>query len=170
MCFLEKQIREGFWGKIEKSFRPEQFCPRTHHVSNLAQKRGMGPLLWKNSNRKRSVWDGRNFAPGDFCPQSCHLVCLAKKIGEVGFSTKIETENVFFWKTNSRRLLRQNWRKFSSRTILSPNAPYSQLGPEKRYGAGFVKKFRPKTCFLGWRKLRFGTLLPPIAPYSPFDP
>ena len=27
MWFLEKRIREGFWGKIEQSFRPEQFAP-----------------------------------------------------------------------------------------------------------------------------------------------
>ena len=86
----------------------------------------------------------------------------------VRFSTKIQTENVFFGKTNSRGLLRQNWAKFTSGTILPRNAPYSQLGPEKRYGAGFIKKFQPKTCFLGWTKLRSGTLLPPIVPPSPF--
>ena len=68
----------------------------------------------------------------------------------------------------SRGLLRQNWAKFSSETILPPNAPYGQLGPEKRYGAGFIKKFQSKTCFLGWTKLHFGTLLPPIMPSSPF--
>ena len=72
-----------------------------------------------------------------FCPQSCHLVCLAKKIGEVRFSTKIQIENVFFGKTNLRWLLRQNWAKFSYVTILPPNAPHSQLGLEKSYGAGF---------------------------------
>ena len=68
----------------------------------------------------------------------------------------------------SRGLLRQNWAKFSSETILPPNAPYSQLDQEKRYGAGFIKKFQPKTCFLGWTKLHSGTLLPPIVPSSPF--
>ena len=57
---------------------------------------------------------------------------------------------------------------FSSGTILPPNAPYSELGPEKRYGAGFIKKFQPKTCFLGWTKRHFETLLPPIVPSSPF--
>jgi hypothetical protein len=86
---------------------------------------------------------------------------LAKKIGEVRFGIKIQTENVFFVKTNSRGLLRQNCAKFSSGTILPPNPPYSQLGPEKRYGAGSIKKFQPKTCFLGWTKLHSGTLLPP---------
>ena len=140
-CFLEKGIREGFWGKIEQSFRPEQFCPQTHHIANYAQKWGMGPVSSKKSNWKRVFWDGRNLAPGHFCPQSRNLVRLAKKIGELPFSTKIETEKVFFGKTNSRALLRQNWAKFSFRTILPPNAPYSQLGPEKRYGAGFIKKF-----------------------------
>ena len=128
----------------------------------------MGPISSKNSNWKRVFWDGRNFAPGHFCPQSGHLVCLAYKIGVLRFSTKIQTENVFFGKTNSSGLLRQNWANFSSGKILPPNAPYSQLGPEKRYGAGFMKKFHPETCFLGWTKLRSGTLLPPIAPSIPF--
>ena len=129
----------------------------------------MGPLLSKNSNRKRRYWDGRNFTPGHFCPQSCHLVHLARKIGEVRFSTKIQTENVFFGKTNTRELLRQkNRATFSSETILPPNAPYSQLSPEKRHGAGFIKKFQPKTCFLGWTKLHSGTPLPPIVQSGPF--
>ena len=75
---------------------------------------------------------------------------------------------MFFGKTNLRGLLRQNWAKFSYGTILPPNAPYSQLGPEKRFGSGFVKKSRLKTCFLGRTKLRSGTLLPPIAPSVPF--
>ena len=84
------------------------------------------------------------------------------KIGEVRFRTKIQTENVFIGKTNSRGPLGQNWANSSSGTILRPNAPYSQLGPEKRYGAGFVKKLRPKTCFLGWRKLRSRILFPQL--------
>ena len=84
------------------------------------------------------------------------------------FSAKTQTENLFFGKTNLRGLLSQNWAKFSSGTILPLNAPYSQLGQEKMYGAGFIKKFQPKTCFLGWTKLHSGTLLPPIAPSSPF--
>ena len=128
----------------------------------------MGPVLSKNSNRKRVFLDGRNFAPGHFCPQSRHLVCLVNKIGEVRFSTKIQSENVFFGKTNSIGLLRQNSAKFSSGTIFPPNAPYSQLGPEKRNGTSFIKKFHPKTCFFGWTKIRSGALLPPIAPSSPF--
>ena len=74
---------------------------------------------------------------------------------------------MFFGKTNSGGLLTQNWAKFSCGTILPPNVPYSQLGPEKRYGTSFIKKFIPKTCFFGWTKLRSGTLLPPIAPSSP---
>ena len=128
----------------------------------------MGPVSSKNSNQKRVFSDGRNFTPGHFCPQSCHLVCLAKRTGEVRFSTKIQTENVFFGKTNLRGLLRQNWAMFSSGTILPPNTPYSLLRPQKRYGAGFIKKFQPKTCFLGWTKLHSGTLFPPIVPSSPF--
>ena len=165
---MEKRIREGFWSKIEQSFRPKQFCTRTHHVANKAQKRVMGPVSSKNSDQKRVFWDGRNFAPSHFCPQSGHLVRLANKIGEVRFSRKIQTENVFYGKTNSKGLLKQNWAKFSSETILPPNAPCSQLGPEKSYGAGFVKKFRSKTCFLGWTKLCSGPLLPPIRQSSVF--
>ena len=128
----------------------------------------MGPVSSKNSIRKRDFLDGRNFAPRYFCPQSRHLVRLAKKIGDVRFSTKIQTENVFFGKTNSIGLLRQNWAKFSSGIILPLNVPYSQLGPEMGYGAGFIKKFQTKACFLGWTKLRSGTLLPLIAPSIPF--
>ena len=79
-----------------------------HHIANLAQKRGMGPISSKNSDWKRVFWDGGNLAPGHFCPQSRHLVRLAHKIREVRFSTKIQTDNVFFGKTNSRGLLWQN--------------------------------------------------------------
>ena len=53
----------------------------------------MVPVLSKNSSRKRVFKDARSFTPGHFCPQSCHLVHLARKIGEVRFSTKIQTEN-----------------------------------------------------------------------------
>ena len=128
----------------------------------------MGPVSSKNCFRKRVFLDGRNFVQGHCCPQSRHLVHLAKKKGDVRFSTKIQTENLFFRKTNSRGLLRQNCAKFSPGTILPPNTPNSQLGPEKRYGAGFINEFQQKTCFLGWTKLRSGTLLPPIVPSSSF--
>ena len=120
----------------------------------------MGPVSSKNSIRKRVFLDGRNFALGHFCPQLCLLVHLAKKTGEVRFSTKIQTENVIFGKTNSRGLLRQNWAKFSSGTILPPNAPYSQLGLEKRYGAGFINKFQLKRVFLDERNIAPGHFCP----------
>ena len=167
-CFLEKRIRECFWGKIGQSFRPEQFCLRMHHIAIYAQNRGMGPVSSKNTDWKRVFWEVRSFAPGHFCPQSRHLFRLAHNIREVRFITKIQAENVFFVKTNSRGLLRQNWEKFLSGTIFPPNAPYSQLGPEKRYGAVFIQKFQPKICFLGWTNFHSGTLLPPIVPSSPF--
>ena len=51
---------------------------------------------------------------------------------------------------------------FSPETIFPPNSPYSQLGPEKRYGSGFVKKSRLKTCFLGRKKLRNGHCCPQL--------
>ena len=128
----------------------------------------MGPVSSKNPDWKRVFWEGWNFTLGHFCPQSRNLVRLAKKIGEVRFSTKIKTENVFFGKTNSIGLLMQNSVNFSFGTILPLNAPYSQLASEKRCGAGFIKKFQPKSCFLGSTKLRSRTLLPPIVPSIPF--
>ena len=139
-----------------------------HRIANYAQKRGMGPVSSKNPDWKRVFWEVRNFPTGHFCPHSRHLVCLAMEIGEERFSTKIQTENVFFGETNLGGFLRQNWVMFSSGTILPPNAQYSQLSPEKRYGADFIKKFQLKTCILGWTKLHSGTLLPPIVPSSPF--
>ena len=166
--FFGKTNSRGLLRQNWEKFSSGTILPRTHHIANKAQKRAMGLVSSKNCTRKRVFRDGRNFASGHFCPQLCHLVCLAKKIGEVRFSTKIQTENVSFGKTNSRGLLRQNWAKFSPETILPPNAPYSPLGPEKWYGAGFINKFQPKTCFLGWTKPRPGTLLPPIVPSSPF--
>ena len=166
--FFGKTNLRGLLRQNWAKFSSRTICPRTHHKANLAQKRGMGLVSSTNSDRERVFWDGRNFASGHFCPLPRNLVRLAKKIGGVRFSTKIQTENVFFGKTNSRGLLRQNWAKFSSGTIFPPDAPYSQLGPEKRYGAGFIKKFQLKTCFLGWTKLRFGTLLPPTTQSSPF--
>ena len=41
-------------------------------------------------------------------PKSRHLARLAMKIGEVRFTTKIQTENLLFGKSNSGGLLRQN--------------------------------------------------------------
>ena len=120
----------------------------------------MGPVSSKNSIRKHVFLDGRKFAPGHFCPQLCLLVNLAKKTGEVQFSKKIQTENVIFGITNSRGLLRQNWAKFSSGTILPPNAPYSQFGLEKRYGAGFINQFQPKRVFLDSRNIAPGHFCP----------
>ena len=129
----------------------------------------MGTVSSKNSNRKRVFEDGRNFTQGHFCPQSCHLVRLARKIGEIRFNTKIQTENEFFGKNEFERAFQAKLSNFSSETILPPNAPYSELGPEKRYGACFIKKFQSKPSFLGWTKLHSGTLLPPIVPSSPFN-
>ena len=63
------------------------------------------------------------------------------------FSTKIQTENGFFGKNEFERAFEAKLSKFSSETILPPNAPCRELGPEKWYGDGFIKKFQPKTCF-----------------------
>ena len=137
-----------------------QFGPEKRYGSGFVKKSGL-KMLYLRRTKLRT---------GTLLPQLRHLVRLAHKIREVRFSTKIQTENVFFGKTNLKGLLRQNWALFSSGTILPLNAPYRQLRPEKRYGADFVKKSRLKTCFLGRTKLRSGTLLPPIAPSSPFGP
>ena len=99
-----------------------------------------------------------------------HLVSLAHKTGEVWFSTKIQTENVFFGKTNLRGLLRQNWAKFSSGTILPPNAPYSQLGPEKGMGPVSSKNSDRKRVFWDGRNYAPGPFLPPTALSKPFGP
>jgi hypothetical protein len=72
---------------------------------------------------------------------------VGKNVVMTQFSTKIQTENMFFGKTNLRGLLRQNSAKFSSGTILPPNSPYSQLDLEKRYGAGFIKKIPTENVF-----------------------
>ena len=129
------QTENVFFGKTNSRGLSRQNCAKfssrtiTHHIACLAPEIGLGPFSSKNSYRKRLFWDGWNFAPRHFCPQSRHLVRLAHKICEVRFCTKIQTENEFYGKTNLRGLLRQNWAKFSSGTILPPNAPYSQLGP-----------------------------------------
>ena len=81
------------------------------------------------------------------------------------FVQKLKQKSLFL-----EKLIREGqiWAKFSTVTVLPSNAPCMQLGSEKRYGAGFIKKFQPKTWFLGWTKLHSGTLLPPIVPSSPF--
>ena len=166
--FFGKTNLRGLLRQNWAKFSSGTILPPNAPYSELGPEKTYAVISSKNSERKRVFWDGRNFAPGNFCPQSCHLVRLARKIGEVRFSTKIQAENVSFGKNNSRGLLRQNWAKFSSGTILPPNASHSPLGPEKWYGVGFVEKFRTKTCFLGWTKLSSETFLPPIVPSSPF--
>ena len=166
--FFGKTNSRGLLRQNWAKFSSRSILPPNAPYSELGPEKKYGARFIKKFQPKTCFLAWTKLHSEHFCPQSCHLVRLAKKIGEVRFSTKIETENVFFGKTNSRRLLRQNWLTFSSGTILPPNAPYSQLSPEKRYGAGFIKKFKPKTCFLGWTKLHTGTLLPPIMPSSPF--
>ena len=145
--FFGKMNSRGLLRQNWAKFSSRTIFPPNAPCSQLGQEKRYGPVSSKNSDQKRVFKDGRNFDPGQFWAQSRHLVRLAHKIGEVRFSTKIQTENECFGKTNWWGLLRQNWAKFSSGTILPPNASYSQLGPEKRFGAGLVKKFRPKTCF-----------------------
>ena len=167
-CFFEKWIWEGFWGKIGQCFRQGTILPPNASYSQLRPEKRYGAGFVKKSRPKTCFLGRTKHRSEALFPQLRHLVRLAMKIGELLFSIKIPTENVFFEKTNSRGLLRQNWAMLSSGTILPPNAPYTELGPEKRYGAGFIKKFQPKMCLLGWTKLHSGTLLPPIVPSSPF--
>ena len=67
----------------------------------------MGPFLSKNSDQKRVFWKNefdrafdaklsKVFSPGHFCPRTHHIANLASKTGEVRFSTKIQTENVYY--------------------------------------------------------------------------
>ena len=108
----------------------------------------MGPVSLKNSIQKRVFWDGRNFAPGHFYPQSRHLVRLAYKIGVVRFHTKIKNRKHVFGKNELEWAFEAKLSKVFVRNNFAPERTiYSQLGAEKRYGADFVKKFQPKTCF-----------------------
>ncbi len=145
--FFWKMNSSGLLRQNWAKFSSGTILPPNPPYSQLGPEKRYGAGLIKNFQPKTCFLGWRNFTPGHFCPLSCHLVRLDKKICEVQFSTKIQTENMFFWKTNSKGLLRQNWAKFSSGTIFPPNPPSSQLGPEKRYVAGFMKKFQTKTCF-----------------------
>ena len=153
---------------MSKVFVQNNFAPERTIYSQFGPEKMYEAGFIKKFQTKMCFLGWTKLHSGTLFPQLRHLVRLAQKIGEVRFRTKIQAENVFFGKTNSRGLLRQNCAKFSSGTILPPNAPYSQFGPEKWYGAGFVKKSRLKTCFLGRTKLHSGTLLPPIVPSCPF--
>ena len=157
----------AFGAKLSKVFVWKNFSPERTILTIRPRKEVWGRFRQKIPI-ENEFFGWTNIAPGHFCPQPCHLFRLAKKICEVRFCTKIQTENVCSGKIILRGLVRQNSAKFSSETILPLNAPCSQLGPEKRYGAGFIKKLQLKTCFLGWTKFRCGTLLPPIAPSIPF--
>ena len=147
-------------------FSSGTILPPNAPYSQLGSEKRYGVGFVKKFRPKTCFLGWTKLRSGTLLPPIMPSSPFGQEIGEVRFSIKIQTKNVFFGKTNSRGLLKQNWAKFSSGTILPPNEPYSQLGPEKRYGAGFIKKFQPKTCFLGWTKLRSGTLLPPIVPSS----
>ena len=150
------------WAK----FSSWTILPQNAPYSQLGLEKRYGAGFINKFQPKKCFLGWTKLRSGTLFPHSRHLVRLAKKIREVRFSTKIQIENVFFGKKNLRGLMGQNWAKFSSWTILPQNAPYSQLGLEKRYGAGFINQFQPKTCFFGWTKLRYGTLLPLIVASS----
>ena len=166
--FWKNEFERAFDAKLSNVFVRNNFAPLNAPYSQLGTKKRYGAGFIKKLQIKTCFLGWTKLHSRTLLPPICHLVRLAKKIDEVRFSTKIQTENVFLGKTNLRGLLRQNWAKFSSGSIMPPNAPYSELGPEKRNGAGFIKKFHPKTCFLGWTKLPSETFLPPIVPSSPF--
>ena len=166
-CFLEKLIREGKnWAK----FSSGTILPPNAPYSQLGPEKRYGAGFIKK-----------------FHPQTCFLGCTKLHSGTllppIAPSTPLAQENWWgetyyknsnrkrvFWKNEFEGAFEAKLSKVFVRNNFAPNAPYSQLAPEKKNGAGFIKKFQPKTCFLGWTKRRSGTLLPPIAPSSPFGP
>ncbi len=166
--FFGKTNSRGLLKQNWAKFSSETILPPNPPYSQLGPEKRYWAGFIKKFQSETCFLGLTKLHSGTLFPQSCHLVRLAKKIGEVRYSIKIQTENIYFRNLHSALPIRQNWAKFSSGTILPPNPPYSQLGPGKWYGAGFIKKFQPKTWFLGWTKLHPGTLLPPIVPSSPF--
>ena len=130
-------------------FSSGTILPPNAPYSQLGLENRYGSGFVKKSRLKTCFLGRTKLRTGTLFPHSRHLVRLAHKIREVRFSSKIQAENVFFGKTNSRGLLRQTGAKFSSGTILPPNSPYSQFGLEMRSRAGFINKFLTKTCILG---------------------
>ena len=167
---LGKTNSRGLLRQNWTRFSSGTILPPNAPYSQLGPEKRCGAGFVEKSQLKTCFFGRTKLRSRTLLPPIAPSSPFGHKIGEVRFSSKIQAENVFFGKKNSRVLLRQNWEQFSSGTILPLNAPYSQLGQEKRYGAGFIKKFQPITCFLGWTKLRTGTLLPPIVPSSPFGP
>ena len=58
------------------------------------------------------------------------------KIGGVRFSTKIQTENLFFWMDET-----------SLRATFAPNRAIQSVWPTKQVRCDLVQKFKPKTFF-----------------------
>ena len=52
MCFWKNEFEWAFEAKLSKVFVRNNFAFE-HHIANLAQKRGIGPVSSKNSNQKR---------------------------------------------------------------------------------------------------------------------
>ena len=152
------------WAK----FSSVTILPPNTPCSQLGPEKRYGVGLVKKLRPKTCLLGWTKLRSGTLLP----LITQSSPFGQENrwgaYSTKIQTENVFFGKTNLRGLFRQNWAKFSSGTIQPPNVPYSQWGPEKRYGAGFIKKLQSKTYFFGCTNLHSGTILPPTVPSSPF--
>ena len=146
----------------------ETILPTNAPYSELGPEKRYGATFIKKFQPKTSFLGWTKLHSGTLLPPIVPSSPFGQENRWGAIYYKIPNENVFFGKTNSRGLLRQNWAKFSSGTILPTNVPYSQLGPEKRYVAGFIKKFQSNTCFLGWTKLHSGTLLPPIVQSGPF--
>ena len=130
-------------------FSSETILPPNTSCSQFGPEKRYGAGFIKKLQLKACFLGWTKVRSGTLLPPIAHLVRLAKKRGGVRFSTKIQTEKVFFRKTNSKGHLRQNWAKFSFGTILPPNAPYSQLGPEKRYWAGFIKSHKGEVTTKG---------------------
>ena len=107
----------------------------------------MGPVSSTNSIRKRVFQDVRNFAPGHFCPQSRHLVRLAHKKGEVRFSTKIQTENVFFGKNKFERAFEAELSKVFVRNNFAPEHTIQPIRPRKEVWGRFHQRIPSANVF-----------------------
>ena len=146
--FFGKMNSSGLLRQNWAKFSSGTILPLNAPYSQLGPEKRYWAGFIKKFQSKTCYLGCTKLRSGALFPQLRHLVRLAHKIGEVRFRTKILVENVFIGKTNSSGLLRQNWAKFSSGTILPPNAPYSQLGSEKRYGGRFHQKIPTKKVFV----------------------
>ena len=148
-CFLENESERAFEAELSKIFDRNNFAPERTIQTIRPRKEVWGRFHKKIPSENVFFAMDKTSLRHTFAPNRVIQSLKPSKLVSCDLVQKFKPKNVFSGKMNSIGLLRQNWAKFSSRKILPPNAPYWQLGPEKRYGTGFIKKFHPKTCFFG---------------------